>query len=173
MQNGAAIGTGSVVDGNERLILTNFHVVANTAQLVVFFPIYENGKLVSEKERYLGGLKKGSKALEGAIPADLLATDTQRDLALIRVSKVPPGTEALPLAKGSVNIGQTVHSVGNPGASGALWVYTQGAVRSVYRKKWRAGGEGAVAAAAQHRLRSGWHSLRGRSVEQAGADLHT
>src|SRR5262249_25518612 len=53
---------------------------------------------------------------------------------------MPPGTETLPLAKGMVNIGQTVHSVGNPGASGALWVYTQGAVRAVYRKKRKAGG---------------------------------
>ena len=140
MQNGAALGTGSVIDANERLILTNFHVVANTAQLIVFFPTYDGGKLVSEKEQYLSKVKKSNNSPEDLILGDVLATDTQRDLALIRVPKLPPGTEALPLAKGVVNIGQTVHSVGNPGASGALWVYTQGAVRSIYRKKWKAGG---------------------------------
>jgi len=142
MPNGIAMGTGSVIDANERLILTNFHVVANSAELVVFFPIYENGKPVAERERYMNILKERTKSPEELIRAEVLATDTQRDLALIRVAKLPPGTEALPLAKGLVNIGQTVHSVGNPGASGALWVYTQGAVRSVYRKKWKAGGEG-------------------------------
>jgi hypothetical protein len=31
-----------------------------------------------------------------------------------------------------------VHSVGNPGGSGALWVYTPGKVRQVYQKNWRA-----------------------------------
>src|SRR5213076_2868989 len=34
--------------------------------------------------------------------------------------------------------GQTVHSIGNPGRSDALWVYTPGKVRQVYTKKWRA-----------------------------------
>jgi hypothetical protein len=31
-----------------------------------------------------------------------------------------------------------VHSLGNPGGSGALWVYTPGKVRQVYQKKWAA-----------------------------------
>ena len=140
MQNGMAMGTGSVIDANERLVLTNFHVVANNAELVVFFPIYENGKPVAERDRYMKILKDRTKSPQDLLRAEVIATDTQRDLALIRVPKVPAGTETLPLAKGLVNIGQTVHSVGNPGASGALWVYTQGAVRSVYRKKWKAGG---------------------------------
>jgi HEAT repeat protein/S1-C subfamily serine protease len=140
MQNGMAMGTGSVIDVNERLILTNFHVVANNAELVVFFPIYENGKPVAERDRYMTILKDRTKSPQDLLRAEVIATDTQRDLALIRVPKVPAGTETLPLAKGLVNIGQTVHSVGNPGASGALWVYTQGAVRSVYRKKWKAAG---------------------------------
>jgi len=29
-----------------------------------------------------------------------------------------------------------VHSIGNPGASDALWAYTPGAVKSVYKKTW-------------------------------------
>ena len=31
-----------------------------------------------------------------------------------------------------------MHSIGNPGRSGALWVYTPGKVRQVYSKKWKA-----------------------------------
>jgi tetratricopeptide (TPR) repeat protein len=30
-----------------------------------------------------------------------------------------------------------LHSIGNPSASGALWVYSTGTVRQVYRKEWR------------------------------------
>ena len=36
-----------------------------------------------------------------------------------------------------VSPGQSVHSIGNPGGSGALWVYTPGKVRQVYAKNWK------------------------------------
>src|SRR5262249_35638495 len=107
--------------------------------LDVLFPRYEGGKLVSEKARYMG-LSGAETKLRDSIRAEIIASDPQRDLALIQVPKLAPGTEALPLAKNNVGIGETVHSVGNAGASGALWVYTQGAVRSIYRMKWRTGG---------------------------------
>src|SRR5262249_25773310 len=140
-QDRISSGTGSVIDANERLILTNYHVVANMHELVVFFPIYENKKPVVERERYMTIFKESTKSPEDLLRAELIATDPTRDVALIRVPKLPPGTETLPIAKSLVNIGQTVHSVGNPGASGALWVYTPGVVRSVYRHKWKVGGE--------------------------------
>jgi len=35
-----------------------------------------------------------------------------------------------------VMIGSINSMVGNPGASDALWIYTQGTVRAVYRKEW-------------------------------------
>lgn len=136
---GISNGTGSVVDVNARLILTNYHVVANAKQLFVIFPIYEGEKLVAEKARYLDTLKK-AKGPEDLLQGEIIASDPQRDLALIQVPKLPPGIETLPLAKADVNIGQTVHSIGNPGVSDALWVYTQGAVRAVYRKKWKTAG---------------------------------
>src|SRR5205823_6828696 len=103
---------------------------------VVFFPSYENGKPVKERDQYLKLLQEKAKSPADLIHAEIIAMDPLRDLALIRVPKLPPGTEALPIAKGVVNIGQVVHSVGNPGASDATWVYTQGVGRSVYRKKW-------------------------------------
>src|SRR4029078_12751795 len=39
-------------------------------------------------------------------------------------------------SKDGCKTGQRVHSVGNPGASGALWVYAPGVVRTFYHKKW-------------------------------------
>jgi hypothetical protein len=64
--------------------------------------------------------------------------DRGADLALIRVDRIPEGTQELPLAKESPDPGSAVHSIGNPGKSGALWVYTPGKVRQVYSKKWKA-----------------------------------
>ena len=56
----------------------------------------------------------------------------------IRIDRVPDGVPELPLAASSPEPGQAVHSIGNPGKSGALWVYTPGKVRQVYSKKWKA-----------------------------------
>ena len=50
---------------------------------------------------------------------------------------MPDGVQAMPLAADSVAPAQSVHSVGNPGDSGALWVYTPGRVRQVYHKRWK------------------------------------
>src|SRR5439155_4470270 len=62
------------------------------------------------------------------------------DLALIELAPLPEGALALPLARDNVSPGDRVHSVGNPGASDALWIYTSGTVRQVYKKKYRSGG---------------------------------
>ncbi len=64
--------------------------------------------------------------------------DKEGDLALIRIDRVPDGVPELPLADSSPDPGTAVQSIGNPGKSGALWVYTPGKVRQVYTKKWKA-----------------------------------
>jgi predicted Zn finger-like uncharacterized protein len=131
----AKTGTGSLIDETNRLILTNYHVVSGGEDYVIFFPTFEQDKLVAAKEEYLKQVKK-----ETVLHGKVLVTDPRHDLALIQVEKLPPGVEALPIASGSVSPGQQVHSVGNPGASDGLWVYTSGTVRQVYHKKWQAVG---------------------------------
>jgi S1-C subfamily serine protease len=128
----SASGTGSLVDRKLKLVLTNYHVVGDTNRAVVMFPAYKGDKVVAEREYYLKRLKTDG------IQAKVVARDKKADLALIQLESVPDGAVALPLAKESVVPGQTVHSLGNPGGSGALWVYTPGRVRQVYDKKWKA-----------------------------------
>lgn len=128
-----ATGSGSLIDKGRRLVLTNYHVVGNVKQALVFFPIYDRqGKAVPERSFYLLRRK------QLAIPGEVVEIDQQADLALIRLDRVPSGTPALSLAKASPEPGQNVHSIGNPGKSDALWVYTAGKVRQVYTKKWKA-----------------------------------
>jgi S1-C subfamily serine protease len=57
-------------------------------------------------------------------------------LALIELDQVPEDARALRLAPQSPKPGQRVHSIGNPGASDALWLYTQGTVRQVYLRSF-------------------------------------
>jgi hypothetical protein len=122
-----AQGSGSLVDKGRRLVLTNYHVVGDVKNATVFFPIIEGKKVVPDRSRYKNG-----------IPGEVVEIDREADLALVRIDRVPEGASELPLAKESPDPGQSVHSIGNPGKSGALWVYTPGKVRQVYSKKWKA-----------------------------------
>src|SRR5262249_9162321 len=61
-----------------------------------------------------------------------------RDLALIKIDRIPKDIQAMPVAKIWVTPGQTVYSIGNSqaagGASGSLWGYFDGKVRQVGHK---------------------------------------
>jgi hypothetical protein len=131
-QGKLATGTGSLVDKQKRLVLTNYHVVGDGDRVTVMFPIHERGKLIAEREQYLSRIRA-----EG-IRGEVVARDRRRDMALIKLDHLPDGVVPISLARDSAKPGQNVHSVGNPGGSGALWVYTPGKVRQTYHKKWRA-----------------------------------
>ncbi|HEY1376499.1 MAG TPA: serine protease [Gemmataceae bacterium] len=133
-------GTGSVIDVHQRLILTNFHVVAHEAEVRVFFPQFDKqNKLIAAKDHYLREFQAG-----GGLKGKVLYRDEKRDLAVVQVDRLPSGTTAVPLARESVGPGDTVHSIGNPGASDALWAYTPGAVKAVYKKTWSVRDRGEV-----------------------------
>jgi tetratricopeptide (TPR) repeat protein len=123
-----ATGTGWLVDKADRLLVTNYHVVNRNEEVKVVFPQFDGRKrVIPEKSHY----RKKARAFRGQV----IARDKQRDLALIQVASLPDQAEALLLAAESAGPGDRVHSVGNPGASDALWVYTSGTVRQVYRKR--------------------------------------
>jgi S1-C subfamily serine protease len=127
-----ATGSGSLIDKGRRLVLTNYHVVGDVKNATVYFAVFEGKKAIPDRKHYL------DRASKLGIPGEVVEIDKQADLALIRIDRVPDGVVELPLAADSPDPGQAVHSLGNPGKSGALWVYTPGKVRQVYNKKWKA-----------------------------------
>jgi hypothetical protein len=115
------------------LVLTNYHVVGDVKRATVFFPDFgPDKKVIPERKHYL------DRASRLGIPGDVIELDKEGDLALIRIDRVPENVPELPLAPASPDPGQAVHSIGNPGKSGALWLYTPGKVRQVYKKDWKA-----------------------------------
>lgn len=129
---GLATGSGSLVDRDRRLVLTNYHVVEDNPRVKVFFPAFRDGQPVSEKSYYL------DRAGRFAIPGRVVARDKQADLAVIQLDRLPRDVKAIPIAATSPGPGENVHAIGNTGKSGALWGYVKGTVRQVYRKKWKA-----------------------------------
>jgi S1-C subfamily serine protease len=131
-----SMGTGTLIDAQKKIVLTNYHVVTEATEIIVFFPAYKDKKIIAERKHYLDMINNG-----GGIKAQTVARDKKVDLALVQLASVPEGTRVMPLARDSVSPGQSVHSVGNPGASLALWVYTPGKVRQVYQKQFKAGND--------------------------------
>ncbi len=126
-------GTGVLVDAEKKLVITNFHVIGEARTAVIFFPDFKDGNLIVDRDHYTENVKKIS------VRGRVLAVDRKRDLALIELDKLPEGVEALPMADAGITQGEDVQSIGNPGASGALWVFNSGTVRTIYQKQFRTG----------------------------------
>ncbi|MGL6095025.1 MAG: S1 family peptidase, partial [Fimbriiglobus sp.] len=130
--NGLATGSGSLIDRDRRLVLTNFHVVEENPKATVFFPVFRDGQPVAEKSYY------SERAARLGIPGRVIALDKSADLAVIQLASVPDDAKGIPLATAGPDPGDNVQSIGNTGKSGALWGFVKGTVRQSYRKKWKA-----------------------------------
>ena len=130
-ENEMSSGTGVCVDADQRLVLTNAHLVAESRRAVVFFPVTVDDKLIARRDYYLNNV------LKLGLHGDVVALDRKRDLALIQLPSLPRGVRAIEVAETSPRPGLSVDLVGNPGNSEALWVYSSGTVRSVYQKLFR------------------------------------
>ncbi len=129
-KDNSSFGTGALVDLERRLVVTNFHVVDKRPNVVVFFPAFENGQVITEPKYYI---ENGNKL---GIRGKVIHSDTAHDLAVIELESVPSGVRPISIARQGVRPGQVVHAIGNSGVNdGTLWRYSKGEVRSVYQRK--------------------------------------
>jgi hypothetical protein len=116
--------TGALIDAKKRYVLTSTGAVGRDDSCFALFPIFENDRLVVKRARY-----HEIMANRGAIKGKLIASDRNRGLALVELERLAEGVAPLKLAEKSPPPGTTVHTIGNPVASDALWSYTSGQVR--------------------------------------------
>jgi hypothetical protein len=134
-------GSGSVINLRDGYVLTNWHVVRGATDMLIVFPLWDKGRPVVESDLYRAQARKIGQL------GKVVCSDQKIDLAVIKlndVSKIPKGTESVRFAAESPFAGNKIYSIGNPGASEALWIYTPGDVRQVYKKKWESGSRGKV-----------------------------
>jgi S1-C subfamily serine protease len=139
-----AAGSGALVDANKKIVVTNFHVAANMKLVVAFFPEFQNHRLITDREYYTRNVKRLG------IPCQVVKADSKRDLAAIRLERLPPGVQELKLAAHSARPGETLHAIGNSGALAqkVLWRYSKGEVRQVYQKHEKSAATGGHAGGA-------------------------
>jgi hypothetical protein len=136
LKQGIAMGSGSLIDAEKRYVLTNYHVVDEVDNVFVQFPVRnKDGSLMTDKKKYIERIPAGA-ALKGKV----LWRDKNRDLAILQLDKLPPDTQAIPLAKKSIATGEPVINVGNPGAVDWTFSTTQGNVRGIGVADWAVGG---------------------------------
>lgn len=136
-----SLGSGVLVDVEQRLVLTNYHVVASSNAKVrrdaiyrVYFSTYDaEGNLISDKSTYVRNFDRLRK-LGMASYAKVVGLNERADLALIQLESAPVEPQPIAIAAESAAPGDSIHSIGNPSASDSLWVYTPGQVRQVYKK---------------------------------------
>lgn len=112
------LGSGAVITSNGHII-TNQHVVGNAKKVKVFFKP-----------------NSGSNEIADAIETSgtVLKVNTQSDLALVKVDKIPTNVRPIPFKlDGPPVIGEDAHAIGHP--RGEVWSYTRGYV-SQYRTSY-------------------------------------
>lgn len=120
-------GTGWVYDLQQRLVVTNEHVVHGIDNLVGHFPQYVDGELQHDPDWY----RQTGKRFTGRV----IDRSTALDLALVQLDAMPDDAIALTLAEKSPLPGERVFALaGLPGGSEGLWIMTTGEVRQVYRR---------------------------------------
>src|SRR5262249_52104828 len=121
-------GSGSLIDREHGLVLTNQHLANETCtNIFVIFPAFrEDQKVIAERNYYLRAIseKKEKKALR----ATLVKADRNRDLAVIKLEKVPPDAISLRLAKESVSPGHEIFCIGGSprGHDQGMWILSTG-----------------------------------------------
>ncbi len=125
--NRLSTGSGWLLDKDRKLVVTNNHVIESLDTIRIYFPKYNNDRLITDPDAYWK---------TAGIPAEILIADAKKDLAVLRLAELPPGVEAAVLADESPSPGEVVCSIGSPKGSGALFVLSTGSVRSVYHTKF-------------------------------------
>lgn len=128
-------GTGSLIDREQRLVLTNEHVANETCkEFLVMFPAYDDEKkLITGRPYYLHHIKTMG------IAAHLVKPDRTRDLAVIQLDALPDGAVPIRLARETVSPGQEICCIGGSPAGNdqGMWILSEGQVRQVYRLQWQ------------------------------------
>jgi S1-C subfamily serine protease len=138
-KQGVASGSGSLIDSEQRIVLTNQHVVDENEYVFVQFPIFrEDGTVNGDKNLYMGNIPE-NKAIRGKV----MHRDQRRDLAFVKLDPLPKGQKmppAIPLVHKSVTNGTTTFNIGSPGKVPQLFSMTPGIVRTVGKVNMDFGG---------------------------------
>jgi S1-C subfamily serine protease len=118
----SGLGTGVLITDKGHIV-TNQHVVGDEKYVTVFFKPINKNKL----------------SKEDSIRGEVIKINVPKDLALIKIAKIPLNARPILLSSGSPKVGEDAHAVGHP--RGEYWTYTRGYVSAIREGYEWSGGE--------------------------------
>jgi len=124
-------GSGVLIDVRNKLVVTAEHVIDATlrkgsTKVSVIFPQRDKDNRILTNATFY---KKRKLALQ--IPGEIIYFDRTKDLALIRLDRLPEGAVAIELAKTDPTPGDQIHVIGNSTlGDGGAFGYSTGTVRN-------------------------------------------
>ena len=110
-----ALGSGTYIGSN--LILTNWHVVEGVNEVGILFKPAREGEKIDPA---------------AVVRGTVIKADPVPDLALLKVSSVPPYVHPLGLGSATdIQVGADVSAIGHP--NGEAWTYTKGIISQIRR----------------------------------------
>jgi S1-C subfamily serine protease len=126
-----AQGTGVLVDKQQRLVVTAYHVVGAGKELWVLFPLYDGRRLLTVPLPYQERCKHGE-----AIRARVVVADPRRDLAVLQLDSVPEDVREVVAATVAPRANDGIYFIGNPQAKNVLWDRAGGTAAGVRKCSW-------------------------------------
>jgi S1-C subfamily serine protease len=122
------LGSGFLLDCENRLLATAYHVVDETEDIIVVFPEFkDDDTVIANPNYYVGGITRTNTVL-----GKVVLRIKEKDLALVCLDRIPPGFRPATLTSKRARPGEDVHAIGNPGASHGFWIFSGGQVRQVF-----------------------------------------
>jgi S1-C subfamily serine protease len=133
-------GAGFLVDKKRQMIATCDHVVKGSSRLEVYFPFRDaQDRLVAGRDSYKGNETLRKQGYMTA--ARVLASNTEKDLAILEVDTVPKDAVELALANKDPQKNDRLHIIWHP-AERPLWRYCPGIEPEVTRYRPQGGQAG-------------------------------
>jgi S1-C subfamily serine protease len=124
---GVATGTGFLIDNQKRLLATAYHVVDETEEVQIIFPVFKTDRTVIADLEYYQ-----RRVSEIAVRGKVVMRLKSKDLALIQIDQIPEGFQALELSDNRAQPGADLFAIGNPGAAEGMWIFSDGKVRQIF-----------------------------------------
>jgi hypothetical protein len=130
---GKGTASGALIDLDKKLVVTAEHVIrpyvrAGQSRVnVLFAQSTLDGKIITDAVYY----SKRTSTL--SVPGTIVYVDRSKDLALVKLDRLPAGAVALKLAREAPEPGERIHVVGNSTFSkGGAFGYSTGTVRNTH-----------------------------------------
>jgi hypothetical protein len=122
------MGSGFLIDLGRKLIVTAYHVVEDETDVVVMFPEFKaDGTVIADQDYYFT-----TPLRPNSVQGKVMVSLKSKDLALIQITNIPAGFVPFELSTKRSVPGEDVYTVGNPGASKGMWIFSGGHVRQVF-----------------------------------------